>query len=129
MAELIQNRVKTGGQRAIHVNPLRFAPNLSDLISLLKDKWIQQRGTCKLCGGELVPRTSNAMLQASADRIDSGNPFYSEENAQITHLACNLAKNQYGTDQFLEWLDVVRGKTEFSLEEDTKGVCGTARGK
>ncbi len=69
------------------------------------------------------------MLQASADRIDSGNPFYSEENAQITHLACNLAKNQYGTDQFLEWLDVVRGKTEFSLEEDTKGVCGTARGK
>ena len=59
------------------------------------------------------------MLQASPDRIDSENGAYDDENVQITHLACNLAKNQYGDDQFFEWLDTVRGE---SLDSDTELV-------
>ena len=51
-----------------------------------------------------------AMLQASANRIDRENGAYDDENVQITHLACNLAKNKYGAGQFLEWLDTVRGE-------------------
>jgi hypothetical protein len=27
---------------------------------------------------------------------------------QITHLACNLAKNKYGIAAFLDWLAIVR---------------------
>jgi hypothetical protein len=32
----------------------------------------------------------------------------SHANMRVTHLACNLAKNQYGIDAFSDWLAVVR---------------------
>lgn len=49
------------------------------------------------------------MLQPSADRIDSANGACDDENVWITHLACNLAKNKYGTNDFEQWLAVIRG--------------------
>ena len=112
MAMLIIDRVKRGGEARVVINPLRTAPNFSDLYSLLIQKWqIEQRGLCALCGGLLIEGTTNKMLQPSADRIDSGNGAYDALNVQVTHLACNLAKNQYGIDQFEEWLVAMRGST------------------
>ena len=110
MADLIVARVRRGGELTTSRNPIRTAPQYSELYALLVRKWQdEQRGRCALCGGPLVASTANAMLKASADRIDSGNPAYDETNIQITHLACNLAKNQYGLSHFEEWVTAVRG--------------------
>lgn len=49
------------------------------------------------------------MLQSSADRIDSANGAYDDTNVWITHLACNWAKNQYGVEQFEDWLSTIHG--------------------
>jgi hypothetical protein len=40
-------------------------------------------------------------------RIDSTNSSYGEENGHITHLGCNLAKNQYSVDKFEDWLAII----------------------
>ena len=110
MASLICERVKRGGDLSVKLNPLRTAPNISDLVALITRKWQQgQGGRCALCGGELIAGTKNAMLQPSADRIDSDNGSYDDDNVQITHLACNLAKNKYGVDEFEDWMTVIRG--------------------
>lgn len=109
MAKLIIDRVKRGGDVGVKINPIRSAPNLSDLNALLIRKWTEQRGLCALCGGKLVTGHGNRMLQPSADRIDSANGAYNDENVWITHLACNLAKNSYGTDDFEDWVAVIRG--------------------
>ncbi len=58
--------------------------------------------------GAMVLDRKLGMLQPSADRIDSGNGAYIDENVWITHLACNLAKNKYGLDEFEEWVDLIR---------------------
>ncbi|MFZ3325308.1 MAG: hypothetical protein WA231_05170 [Methylocella sp.] len=110
MATLIQERVRIGGEVSARINPQRTAPNMSDLVTVLIHKWKTQKGQCMLCSGNLVAGTQNGMLRTSPDRIDSSNGAYNEENVQLTHLACNLAKNEYGPDQFREWLDVVRGE-------------------
>ncbi|MFN4101725.1 MAG: hypothetical protein ACK4GT_18335 [Pararhodobacter sp.] len=109
MAMLIIERVKRGGEISVKVNPLRTAPNLSDLNALLVRKWVEQGGRCALCGGALVVGATNKMLQPSADRTDSTNGAYDDANVAITHLACNLAKNKYGLDEFEDWLSVLRG--------------------
>jgi hypothetical protein len=110
MVALIQDRVSKGGEIGVKRNPLRFAPNHSDLSALLTTKWQdEQRGLCALCGGALVAGTTNAMMKPSPDRIDGTNGAYSDDNVQITHLACNLAKNQYGVEQFEEWIAALRG--------------------
>ena len=64
-----------------------------------------------LCCGPLAA-TTNKMLQPSADRIDSKNVVYDDANMQITHLACNWAKNKYGLDAFSDWLSIVRDVRE-----------------
>jgi len=48
------------------------------------------------------PDTTKKLLQVSPDRKDSKNPSYSDDNLQITHLACNLAKNDGSTEDFKE---------------------------
>ena len=106
---LIIDRVKRGGETGVKVNPLRSAPNLSDLNSLLVRRWGEQGGLCALCGGALVAGGGNKVLQPSADRTDSANGAYDDGNVGITHLACNLAKNKYGLDEFEDWLTVLRG--------------------
>lgn len=110
MAMGIQARVSSGGESSVKINPQRSAPNISDLVLLLTNKWKQQSGQCGLCGGTLALKGNNPMLQPSPDRIDSDNGAYDEGNVHITHLACNLAKNQYGSSQFIQWLEVVRGE-------------------
>lgn len=110
MAGLIIERVKKGGEPRVVINPQRTAPGFADLYKLLVDKWhTDQRGLCALCNGVLVATTMNKMLQPSADRIDSSNGAYDAANVHVTHLACNLAKNQYGLDHFEEWLVALRG--------------------
>jgi hypothetical protein len=109
MAMLIIERVKRGGETGVKVNPLRSAPNLSDLNALLVRKWSEQDGRCALCGGALIAGGANKMLQPSADRTDSANGAYDDANVAITHLACNLAKNKYGLDDFEDWLSILRG--------------------
>ena len=110
MAMLIIDRVNKGGETSVRVNPIRFAPNLSELTALLTHLWQdRQGGACALCGAPIQAGTMNAMMKASADRIDSANGAYDETNVQITHLACNLAKNKWGIDQFEEWVAALRG--------------------
>ena len=109
MGTLIQQRVSKGGEASVKINPQRYAPNISDLITVLTSKWKDQRHQCA-CGGHLFTFPTNPMLKPSADRIESENGAYTEDNVQITHFACNLAKNQYGAPEFREWLDVVRGE-------------------
>jgi hypothetical protein len=112
MALLIQARVKAGGEFTTRHNPMRTAPNVSDLVALIIRKWTDdQKGKCALCGGALT-QTTNPMLQASTDRIDSANIAYDDANTQITHLACNLAKNEWGLDAFEDWLTIVRDVKE-----------------
>lgn len=117
MALGIQQRVNRGGEPGVRINPQRFAPNISDLILLLTKKWREQGGQCALCGGRLHDGAVNKMLQPSADRIDSANGAYDDTNVHITHLACNLAKNQYSLDEFAEWLDVIRSQDEMPDED------------
>jgi hypothetical protein len=117
MADRIRERVERGGEGSVRINPQRSAPNMSDLATLLTAKWNAQLGQCVLCGGRLKSGTANPMLRSSADRIDSANGAYTEDNVQITHLACNLAKNQYGGKEFGEWLDTVRGDVAREIGE------------
>lgn len=86
---LIIDRVNKGGDTSVRINPIRFAPNISDLTALLTRLWQdRQGGACALCGASIHAETKNAMMKASADRIDSANGAYDEANVQITHLAC-----------------------------------------
>ena len=111
MAMLIIDRVNKGGETSVRINPIRYAPNLSDLTALLTRLWQDhQGGACALCGAPILADTKNAMMKASADRIDSTNGAYDEANVQITHLACNLAKNQWGLSHFEEWIAALRGE-------------------
>lgn len=112
MMGLIMNRVKRSGLSDTRHNPFRDAPARDDLRALLECKWQDQGGHCVLCGGALVADSSNGMLKASPDRIDSANPSYGSDNLQITHLACNLAKNRYGESDFQCWLEMVRANAE-----------------
>ncbi len=110
MALLIIERVKRGGEASVRINPIRTAPNLSDLSALITHLWQnKQAGACALCGVSVDAETNNKMMKVSADRIDSANGAYDEGNVQITHLACNLAKNQYGLEHFEEWIAALRG--------------------
>lgn len=110
MATLIRDRVARGGEPVVAINPQRCAPHLSELFGVLAARWESQRSTCALCGGRLVAKTSNRLLQASADRIRSGDGSYAADNVQVVHLACNWAKNEYSSEEFAEWLDNARGE-------------------
>lgn len=110
MTQLICERVSRGGEQNVRINPQRFAPPFAEMNALILRLWLDvQRGKCALCRGPLVASTGNPMLKASADRIDSANGSYDAANVQITHLACNLAKNKYGQEQFDDWVLAVRG--------------------
>ena len=100
MTNLIINRVSQSGKTVIKTNPHRTASNFIDTFQTILSKWKIQNGKCGLCNGELYPRTSNELLQSSIDRIDSDNIAYNKENISITHLGCNLAKNQFSNEKF-----------------------------
>ena len=108
MAELIIGRVLASGEPVTGRAPLRTAPALAELFPMLVSKWSEQGGRCRLCQGPMSLLATNPLLQGSADRINSGDPSYKPENVQITHLACNWAKNKYDFTAFQEWLGVIR---------------------
>jgi hypothetical protein len=108
MKELIEGRLGSG--RVVRRElPSRSLPVGTDLIALLYTKLIGQENLCALCGQPIQLDTSKKLLQCSPDRIDSQNPSYGENNLQITHLACNLAKNDGSTEEFEEWLQCACG--------------------
>ena len=105
MAALITGRLGPGGTTIRNVPP-RTLPEGTDLEALLAAKLRSQKNLCALCGQLMRLETSKKLLQCSPDRIDSANPSYGEDNLQITHLACNLAKNDGSTEDFKEWLSL-----------------------
>jgi len=109
MVSGILNRVARSGVEEKTVNPIRTACGETDLNIMFGKKWDEQNGLCFLCNGPLVVKSSNYLLQASPDRIDSQDSAYSKTNTCITHLGCNLAKNKCTVAEFEDWLAVVRG--------------------
>jgi hypothetical protein len=89
--------------------PPRSLPPNTNLVFLLYDKLEEQNFLCALCGKSMRLDTIKRLLQVSPDRIDSSNPSYGADNLQITHLACNLAKNDGTTQDFEDWLQFVNG--------------------
>lgn len=115
MASLLIEREKRGGTELVRANPARLVD--SDIQILLGKKWQEQKSCCLLCGGALTVGGTNKLLQPSADRIDSAVPAYDAKNVQITHLGCNLAKNDVTLGEFQEWLRVVRGDAAFVAKQ------------
>jgi hypothetical protein len=108
-------RARRGGTESVRVNPVRLVD--SDIQILLGKKWQEQHSCCALCDGELIIGGSNRLLQASADRIDSEVPSYDARNVHITHLGCNLAKNDVSLQDFDAWLQVVRAGKPSVLQQ------------
>ncbi|MCW2319172.1 hypothetical protein M2322_004741 [Rhodoblastus acidophilus] len=104
----IRSRVAASGSEAIRIRPDRRTTDPAVLDRVLRLKFDQQRGLCALCERQLFAAPENTLLQMSADRIDSANGFYDEGNIQITHLACNLGKNDASVESFNEWLRLLR---------------------
>lgn len=110
LAMLIQARL--GGPRSVRrETPGRSLPVGTNLVTLLDRKWREQRGLCALCNQPVRLDTQKKLLQISPDRKDSKNPSYGDDNLQITHLACNLAKNDSTTEDFEEWLSIACGES------------------
>jgi hypothetical protein len=111
MEALIKARLGNG-RTVTRQLPARALPAGTNLFMLLDRKLQSQGGLCLLCGQILRLDTTKKLLQCSPDRIDSSNPSYGDDNLQITHLACNLAKNDATAEEFEEWLQLVRGGQE-----------------
>jgi hypothetical protein len=105
---LIQGRLGPGGA-VWKQTPSRTFPIGTNLTFLLQDKLEEQKNLCALCGKLMQLDTTKKLLQCSPDRIVSTNPSYGADNLQITHLACNLAKNDGSTGDFEEWLELISG--------------------
>jgi hypothetical protein len=102
-------RAGRSGTESMRLNPVRIVD--SDIHILVGKKWREQSACCALCGGELAVGGTNKLLQGSADRINSELPAYDDKNLHITHLGCNLAKNDVSMHEFAEWLAVVRANS------------------
>jgi hypothetical protein len=72
------------------------------------EKWNETGGHCALCDGAIPLGTTNKLLQLSCDRIDSANIAHDWNNAQLTHLGCNLAKSDATIGEWRQYLDVLR---------------------
>ena len=109
MVARILNSVSQSGLEHLSIRPTRSSDE-PHLHIMLGQKWIEQSGRCFLCNGSLFPTTKNFLLQSSCDRFESTDSAYNRENAHITHLGCNLAKNKGSLSEFEEWIEVVRGE-------------------
>lgn len=109
MAMAIEQRILDSGRERVGSHPVRQGPNLSDVLAVLGRKWRDQAGICRLCERPIRPASANRLLRPSPDRIDSTLKTYATENLHITHLGCNLAKNDASMDDWTEFLDLLRG--------------------
>jgi hypothetical protein len=107
MASRIEERATASGTTSLRHHPERSANPRVETQQMLYDKWEAQHGRCGLCQRPIPMPPQPGLLQASADRIDSTNSSYGKENVHITHLGCNLAKNQYSIDEFEDWLAII----------------------
>jgi hypothetical protein len=81
-----------------------FETNETDLYLEINKLILDQRERCRLCGGLLdLSEPPNRLAQPSADRIDSSLKVDDRTNLQITHLACNLGKNECPNAEALEF--------------------------
>lgn len=125
MVRGIRGRVSRSGSVQTRTNPIRLATGDTDLSIMLGAKWEEQKGRCYLCQGPLFLDTENALLQCSPDRSDSQNPNYDHANTRITHLGCNLAKNDATLPDFENWLMAVRGELSDVEQEVAAGFQGS----
>lgn len=112
LASLIRSSVGRSGKEHNGQYPFRRSLTDGDIYALLSKVWGEQSGRCALCGGRLPLETTNRLLQASSDRIDSENKAYDEGNIQLTHLGCNLAKNDVSMELWDEYLSMIRGEED-----------------
>jgi len=75
---------------------------------MLNRLWREQKAQCALCGHPIPLKPKNRLLQISRDRTDSGNTTYDWRNTRLTHLACNLGKNDASLSEWQEYLAMVR---------------------
>jgi hypothetical protein len=104
IANLVFNRVKISGQVVTRNAPERNAP--TDFFFQVAELLRAIPLLCGLCGGEMSINAANSLLKVSPDRIDSKSGEYGPENFQLTHLACNHAKNAGTVAEFNEWLKI-----------------------
>jgi hypothetical protein len=108
-AALITQRAAASNTSSVRQNPLREANPPYETQQMLYDLWEEQQGRCGLCQRPIPMPPRPGLLQLSPDRKDSKNTNYKKDNLHLTHLGCNLAKNQYTIDEFEEWLEVITG--------------------
>jgi len=102
LAANIANRCRTR-KDYVSLRPGFESPE-SDLNLLMAKLFKEQKERCALCGGVLdVSDNPNRLAQPSADRIDGRIKIYDRTNLHLTHLGCNLAKNECPNDEALEF--------------------------
>jgi hypothetical protein len=104
----------TARSHVVHVGfyPDRRSLSYTDLLQLIQGRWYAQTGCCNLCGCPIELGGKNPLLKMSPDRIDSTNKSYDVANVHLTHVGCNLAKNDASIMEWQEYLAVVRNVQE-----------------
>jgi hypothetical protein len=98
LVEAMKQDAARAGMDRTGVYPPRTVPNDLDVEQMLVQKWHDQKGLCALCDKPIPWNSTNKLLQLSRDRADSANKTYDCQNTQLTHLACNLGKNDATAD-------------------------------
>jgi hypothetical protein len=104
----IKHDIAVAGMAKTGTNPLRFAPNDSDLFLMLMRRWDEQDGMCALCDRRIPLKPENKLLKMSRDRTDSANEAYEWQNTHLTHFACNVGKSDATVDEWRDYLKLVR---------------------
>jgi hypothetical protein len=105
---LIDMRAIQSGQRRELMAGVRTVS--SDVRAWLRQELSKDPLNCALCRGRMSIEGANDLLKPSIDRLDSACIEYKPSNVQLTHYACNLAKNCFDKEKFEEWMSVLRGK-------------------
>lgn len=79
-----------------------------EIYVVLMERWREQHGMCTLCDRPIPLKPKNKLLQISRDRTVSENKTYDWQNTRLTHLACNLGKSDATTEQWHDYLSLVR---------------------
>jgi hypothetical protein len=108
MVALIRSRVMRSGRDQLSISPTRTISE-TDLHLMLTTVASRQKWRCAVCDGPIDKGgETNRLAQPSPDRIRSDLDSYDEDNIQVTHLACNLAKNNQSDevirDFYRQWL-------------------------